>query len=174
MSERKYPWNLLDEMFGKVNGPNGMSIIEEWCYNNDCGSYPNNDEELARDIREKIVEIRLKKYMNEKLNDEERKVIDLRNSEWYDYQAERSYQQMPWNQIQERMEYNDYREGQVVYNRAVKKLKHPEMFQILSPKLSEEEKEYLASAVEDNWSKWWEGMFKIIKERFLPDFELNK
>lgn len=170
-SKKKYPWNILDEMFGEVIGPNEMNLVEEWCYKNDCSNHPNAEEQFARNVREKVVELRMKKYMAEKLNDEERKVIELLNSGWYDNQAEKSYHLMPWNQIQERMGYKDYREGRIVYNRAIKKLKCPEMFRILLPRLMEEEKEYLANIIEGEWSTWWTEMFKIIKERFVSDFD---
>lgn len=168
-SKRKYPWNLLDEMFGDTVDAYGDNVIERWCYRDYIDCY-DEKKELTQNIREKIIVWRAEEYVNEVLNEEEKKVVNFRLNEWTDWQLDRHYKAMPWNQIQLKMKYRSPQTGQDVYEQAMRKLKGIKRFRLLSPKLAEEEREYLLNTIEGNWNEEWINLFKKIKER-VKDFE---
>lgn len=165
-NEIKYPWNLINEIFKDTCDEENENMLDRWIYR----SYINDEKEkLSEEIRKNLIKWRMEKYISRMLTVEEKKVVEFRLNKWVDWQLEKEYKLMPWNQIAKEMGYRSYYTAQDVYARAVSKLKTRERFLAFSPKLTDEEREYLLNTVEGGWDKYWEKLFEMMKR--IPGFE---
>ena len=165
-NEIKYPWNLINEIFKDTCDEENENMLDRWIYR----SYINDEKEkLSEEIRKNLIKWRMEKYISRMLTVEEKKVVEFRLNKWVDWQLEKAYKLMPWNQIAKEMGYRSYYTAQDVYARAVSKLKTRERFLAFSPKLTDEEREYLLNTVEGGWDKYWEKLFEMMKR--IPGFE---
>lgn len=165
-NEIKYPWNLINEIFKDTCDEENENMLDRWIYR----SYINDEKEkLSEEIRKNLIKWRMEKYISRMLTVEEKKVVEFRLNKWVDWQLEKEYKLMPWNQIAKEMGYRSYYTAQDVYARAVSKLKTRERFLAFSPKLTDEEREYLLNTVEGGWDKYWEKLFQMMER--IPGFE---
>lgn len=165
-NEIKYPWNLINEIFKDTCDEENEDMLDRWIYR----SYINDEKEkLSEEIRKNLIKWRMEKYISRMLTVEEKKVVEFRLNKWVDWQLEKEYKLMPWNQIAKEMGYRSYYTAQDVYARAVSKLKTRERFLAFSPKLTDEEREYLLNTVEGGWDKYWEKLFQMMER--IPGFE---
>lgn len=165
-NEIKYPWNLINEIFKDTCNEENENMLDRWIYR----SYINDEKEkLSEEIRKNLIKWRMEKYISRMLTVEEKKVVEFRLNKWVDWQLEKEYKLMPWNQIAKEMGYRSYYTAQDVYARAVSKLKTRERFLAFSPKLTDEEREYLLNTVEGGWDKYWEKLFQMMER--IPGFE---
>lgn len=165
-NEIKYPWNLINEIFKDTCDEENENMLDRWIYR----SYINDEKEkLSEEIRKNLIKWRMEKYISRMLTVEEKKVVEFRLNKWVDWQLEKAYKLMPWNQIAKEMGYRSYYTAQDVYARAVSKLKTRERFLAFSPKLTDEEREYLLNTVEGGWDKYWEKLFQMMER--IPGFE---
>lgn len=140
-NEIKYPWNLINEIFKDTCDEENENMLDGWIY----------------------------RSHSRMLTVEEKKVVEFRLNKWVDWQLEKEYKLMPWNQIAKEMGYRSYHTAQDVYARAVSKLKTRERFLAFSPKLTDEEREYLLNTVEGGWDEYWEKLFQMMER--IPGFE---
>ncbi len=165
-NEIKYPWNLINEIFKDTCDEENENMLDRWIYR----SYINDEKEkLSEEIRKNLIKWRMEKYISRMLTVEEKKVVEFRLNKWVDWQLEKEYKLMPWNQIAKEMGYRSYYTAQDVYARAVSKLKTRERFLAFSPKLTDEEREYLLNTIEGGWDKYWEKLFQMMER--IPGFE---
>lgn len=165
-NEIKYPWNLINEIFKDTCDEENENMLDGWIYR----SYSYDEKEkLSEEIRKNLIKWRMEKYISRMLTVEEKKVVELRLNKWVDWQLEKEYKLMPWNQIAKEMGYRSYHTAQDVYARAVSKLKTRERFLAFSPKLTDEEREYLLNTVEGGWDEYWEKLFQMMER--IPGFE---
>lgn len=165
-NEIQYPWNLIYEIFKDTCDEENENMLDGWIYR----SYNYDEKEkLSEEIRKNLIKWRMEKYISRMLTVEEKKVVEFRLNKWVDWQLEKEYKLMPWNQIAKEMGYRSYYTAQDVYARAVSKLKTRERFLAFSPKLTDEEREYLLNTVEGGWDKYWEKLFEMMKR--IPGFE---
>ena len=165
-NEIKYPWNLINEIFKDTCDEENENMLDRWIYR----SYINDEKEkLSEEIRKNLIKWRMEKYISRMLTVEEKKVVEFRLNKWVDWQLEKEYKLMPWNQLAKEMGYRSYYTAQDVYARAVSKLKTRERFLAFSPKLTDEEREYLLNTVEGGWDKYWEKLFQMMER--IPGFE---
>lgn len=163
--QKNYPFNLMEEAFGegryiydRINEETGVvcqevlygSKIYKWCHGDwDITEthYPNGwiIQTLKEDvmgetrgicgiIRERIVQRRIEKFVEEKMNETEKEIIKMRLC--------RGRYPVSWLEISKKFNMGSLHSAQDIYNLAVKRVKDAEN-EILSPKLSEEETEYL-------------------------------
>ena len=165
-NEIKYPWNLINEIFKDTCDEENENMLDGWIYR----SYSYDEKEkLSEEIRKNLIKWRMEKYISRMLTVEEKKVVEFRLNKWVDWQLEKEYKLVPWNQIAKEMGYRSYYTAQDVYARAVSKLKTRERFLAFSPKLTDEEREFLLNTVEGGWDEHWEKLFQMMER--IPGFE---
>ena len=163
--QKKYPFNLMEEAFGegqhiynRVNEKTGVvcqevlygSKIYKWCHGGWSITetrYPNGwitetliEEMMGKTrsigglLRETIVQRRMEKFVEEKMNETEKEIIKMRLC-W-------GRCPVSWLEISKKFNMGSLHSAQDIYNLAVKRIKDAENI-ILSPKLSEEEIEFV-------------------------------
>lgn len=176
--QKNYPFNLMEEAFGegryiydRINEETGVvcqevlygSKIYEWCHGGwDTWSYCQNGwiiQTLKEDvmgetrgicgiIRERIVQRRIEKFIEEKMNETEKEIIKMRLC--------RGRYPVSWLEISKKFNMGSLHSAQDIYNLAVKRIKDAEN-EILSTKLSEEEIKYLKWCFESDRNDEYEN-----------------
>lgn len=176
--QKNYPFNLMEEAFGegryiydRINEETGVvcqeslygSKIYEWCHGGwDTLSYCQNGwiirilkEDVmgeTRDIsgimRETIARRRIEKFIEEKMNETEKEIINMRTLG--------GRCPVSWLEISKKFNMGSLHSAQDIYNLAVKRIKDAEN-EILSTKLSEEEINYLKWCFESDINDEYEN-----------------
>ena len=168
--QKKYPFNLMEEAFGegqhiynRINEKTGVvcqevlygSKIYKWCHGDwDITETHYSDGWITRTLREEmmgetrniggllretIVQRRMEKFVEEKMNETEKEIIEMRLC--------RGRYPVSWLEISKKFNMGSLHSAQDMYNLAVKRIKDAENI-ILSPKLSEEEIEFMKGSFE--------------------------